>query len=59
MKYTNLQELLAHSSTTRQFFLSLPISLQLILHDYNSSIHTAADLHLYADILSVQSLHST
>lgn len=51
MKYKNLQDLISHSSSTRQYFLSLPVSLQLALHEYNSNIHTAADLHLQADII--------
>lgn len=51
MKYENLQDLLSHSTTTRQYFLTLPVSLQLVLHKYNSYIHTAADLHLKADMI--------
>lgn len=49
MKYRNLQDLILHSSTTRQYFLSLPVPLQLALHEQNSYIRTAADLHFYAD----------
>lgn len=51
MKYKDLQDLLSRSSSTRQYFLSLPVPLQLTLHKYNSYIHTAADLHLKADII--------
>lgn len=51
MKYKDLHDLIFHSSSSRQYFLSLPVSLQLALHEYNSSIHTAADLHLQADII--------
>lgn len=51
MKYKDLQDLISHSSTTRQYFLSLPVSLQVTLHKYNSNIHTAAELHLQADII--------
>lgn len=51
MKYKDLQDLISHSSTTREYFLSLPVSLQLALHKRNSFIHTAADLHLQADII--------
>lgn len=51
MKYENLQELIAHSSSSRSFFLSLPVALQLLLHEHSSAIHTAADLHLRADQL--------
>lgn len=51
MKYKNLQDLISHSTTTRKYFLSLPVSLQLTLHKHNASIHTAADLHLHADLI--------
>lgn len=47
MKYENLQELLAYSSTTRAYFLSLPVSTQHALHEYNSLIHSAAELHYF------------
>lgn len=47
MKYKTLQDLLFHSSSTREYFLSLPVSTQLALHEYNASIHTAADLHFF------------
>lgn len=51
MKYIDLHDLISHSSTTRQYFLSLPVPLQLALHEYNTYIHTAADLHYCADIV--------
>lgn len=51
MKYKDLQELISHSSSTRRYFLSLPVTLQLTLHKCGAYIHTAADLHLQADIL--------
>lgn len=51
MKYKDLHDLILHSSTNRKYFLSLPVSLQLVLHKYNSSIHTAAELHLKANII--------
>lgn len=51
MKYKDLKDLITNSSTSRQYFLSLPVPLQLALHEYNACIHTAADLHLNADIL--------
>lgn len=50
MKYMNLQELIKHSRSSRQYFLSLPVSLQHMLHEQNDYIHTAADLHLRADM---------
>lgn len=51
MKYNNLQDLILHSSSTRQYFLSLPVSLQLTLHEYNHHIHTAADLHFLVNFI--------
>lgn len=54
MKYNDLQDLISHSSSTRQYFLSLPVALQSALHEHNAYIHTAADLHLRADMLQKQ-----
>ncbi len=51
MKYENLQDLITKSSSTRQYFLSLPVSLQIALHKRDAYIHTAAELHFHADIL--------
>lgn len=51
MKYHDLQDLISHSSTAREYFLSLPVPLQLALHEHNASIHTAAELHFRADII--------
>ena len=45
MAYDNLQELLRHSSSSRQYFLSLPADKQMALHEHDPYIHTAADLH--------------
>ena len=45
MVYESLQELLRHSSSSRQYFLSLPTDKQLTLHEHDRYIHTAADLH--------------
>ena len=46
--YDSLQELLRHSSSSRQYFLSLPTDKQLALHEHDRYIHTAADLHTHA-----------
>lgn len=51
MKYTDLHDLISHSASSRRYFLSLPVSLQLALHRHNAYIHTAAELHLRADML--------
>lgn len=64
MKYESLQDLLSHSSSTREYFLSLPISTQLALHESNFLIHTAADLHYFQlshnlQISSINATHSS
>lgn len=50
----NLSQLLTISSSTRRYFISLPVWLQLMLHKDYSQIRTAAQLHLTADILLKQ-----
>ena len=46
--YPNLQSLLNKSSSTRSYFLSLPVETQLLLHKHNDDIHSAQELHRYA-----------
>ncbi len=50
----NLSELLSISSSTRSYFVSLPVWLQLLLHKEHSNIRTSAQLHFTADILIKQ-----
>lgn len=50
----NLADLLKNSSSTRRYFISLPVWLQVILHEEHDNIRTAAQLHLTADILLKQ-----
>ena len=45
LQYDNLKELISHSNSSRKFFLSLPVSMQLMLHNRSDDIHSAADLH--------------
>lgn len=45
MLYKNLHDLISRSASTRDYFLSLPVSVQLALHEHNDYIHTAAQLH--------------
>ena len=47
MKYLNLHELIQNSSSSRRYFLSLPVETQIDLHKLNSFIHTAQELHAY------------
>lgn len=51
MLYENLHELIFHSSSSRKYFLSLPVSMQMSLHEHNDSIHSAAELHTGADLI--------
>lgn len=48
MPFPDLQTLLQVSSSSRQFLLSLPVNVQLQLHEQNEWIHTQADLRRYA-----------
>lgn len=49
MQYENLKLLISSSSSSRRFFLSLPVDVQLSLHDKNDFIKTQQDLRMYAD----------
>ena len=48
MPFPDLQTLLQASNSSRQFLLSLPVDVQLQLHEQNEWIHTQADLRRYA-----------
>ena len=48
MPFPDLQTLLQASNSSRQFLLSLPVDVQLQLHEQNDWIHTQADLRRYA-----------
>lgn len=54
MKAKNLHELLQNSTSTRRYFTSLPVDLQMILHTYNDSIYSAEMLHTYVHIFQKQ-----
>lgn len=54
MRYTDLHALLDNSSSTRTYFLSLPVDLQLRLHQHMDQIHSAAELHHLAQLLERQ-----
>lgn len=45
MKYSNLNELINNSKSSRDFFLSLPVNMQMKLHEHSPYIHSAAELH--------------
>lgn len=57
--YADLPTLLQNSSSTRTYFISLPVWLQSLLHEKHSYIHTAAQLRQIAETLEAQKhLHS-
>lgn len=45
MQYKDLHELIQNSSSSRSYFLSLTVEMQMELHEQCSSIHTAFQLH--------------
>lgn len=45
MRYENLNQLIRKSNSSCRYFLSLPVSLQVKLHEHNEYIHTADELH--------------
>lgn len=55
MQYDDLNQLIQHSSSSRQYFLALPAAVQVQLHGCKDAIHTAYDLHRYAVSLQTDS----
>lgn len=51
LRYNNLQELIWGSTSTRAYFLSLPVAVQIVLHEQNNYIHTAEELHTNAECI--------
>ncbi len=51
MQYYNLQDLIRNSSSSRQYFLSLSVPMQLELHNHNDYIHSAQELHSRVDLI--------
>lgn len=49
LQYQNLQELIFHSKSSRQFFYSLPAAIQSSLREQACYIHSALDLRMYTD----------
>ena len=49
MLYKSLHDLINLSSSSRKYFLSLSVDMQLQLHQYNEIIHSAHDLHKLVD----------
>ncbi len=51
MAYPNLRDLIAASSSSRRYLLSLPVSVQLELHRQDAYIHTLYELRRNAEYL--------
>lgn len=51
MRYNNLRELVRSSSSTRRYFLSLPVEMQMSLSEHGESIRTAAELHRMVSVI--------
>ena len=49
MLYNSLHHLIMRSSSSRRFFLSLPVEVQMVLHKDNFFIHTQLDLRIKAE----------
>lgn len=54
MLYNSLHHMISRSSSSRTFFLSLPVRVQMALHKDNRHIRTQLQLRLKAE--TVQSL---
>ena len=50
MLYNDLRELLNSSMSTRTYFMSLPVELQISLHKQNEFIHSAEQLRRQVDL---------
>lgn len=57
MAYHDLSALLDGSPSSRSYFLSLPVKMQLQLHQREELIHTSEDLHRLVLLLSRQPDH--
>ena len=57
MKYDDLHDLIKHSSSTRLYFLSLPVSMQISLHKFNYDIHTAEELRQKVNVIENYEYH--
>lgn len=53
MRFQNLNQLIQRSSSTRNYFLSLPVKTQIELHEHNEYIHTAEELHHLVNQLAI------
>ncbi len=52
MLYNNLHDLIDHSKSSRTYFLSLPVNIQIELNEYAGYITSAQKLHATADAIA-------
>ncbi len=57
MRYDTLHDLINSSSSTRRYFLSLPVEMQMSLHEHNTYIHTAEELHHTVGVIENYEYH--
>lgn len=50
--YADLHEMLMCNDKERQYFLKLPVHVQLTIHQKNDEIKTTMALHQYADLIT-------
>lgn len=54
MQFQDLRELIGTSRSSRRYFLSLPVPIQMQLHACNAWIHSLQDLHQLAGYYTKQ-----
>jgi hypothetical protein len=52
MAFSDLHDILVHSDSTRQYFMKLPVRVQMTIHRRNEEIKTIEELHQYADLIT-------
>lgn len=50
--YENLHDLLMSSDSVRQYFMKLPVRVQMTVHQRNDEIKSPEELHRYVDFLT-------
>ena len=58
LRYKNLSQLLAKNSDSKQYYLSLPIGMQMKLRDHGEAIHSADDLHHFSSLMETRGIPS-
>ena len=56
MRYKNLSQLLAKNSDSKQYFLSLPIGMQMELRGHGEAIHSADDLQQFSALMETHGI---